>query len=130
MPDSNRREVLTKDRLMARVKACTLKIGVARRANDHQTTAALRDRRAVAIRKLAERHNVWSLINAEGRSEFVDYAEWEHRMVAWARRNNVIPPGLTVDAVTARLRQMAHNVNPANPANPAPESGDLGWRQI
>jgi hypothetical protein len=95
MPESDgRRTPLTKDQLIARVKACTLKIGIAKRMHDAATTSALRDRRALAMRKLAERHDVWTLVNADGHSEFVDRPEWEQRMVAWARRTGQIPRGV------------------------------------
>lgn len=76
---------------MARVKATTLKIGIAKRVRDEVTCTTLRERRSLAMRKLAERHDVWSLINAEGRSEFLDRPEWEQRMMAWARRTGMIP---------------------------------------
>jgi hypothetical protein len=85
---------MSKEQLIARVKACTIKIGAAKRLNDETTLQILRERRALAIRKLAERHDVWTLVNPEGHTEFVDKPEWEQRMVAWARRNGMIPPAI------------------------------------
>lgn len=100
MPSENARSprrLLTEAELKARIRACTLKIGVAKRNGDASTVDALRGRRAYAMWKLAERHNVWTLINQEGHSEFVDRAEWEQRMVAWLRRTGAIPRGVVPD---------------------------------
>ena len=109
---------MTEEGLKTRVRSCTLKIGVARRQNDTQTLTALRDRRALATRKLAERHNVWTLINPEGHTEFVDYAEWEHRMLAWARRNRIVSES-DVPAVVATMRRMAAGFDAARQTPPA-----------
>lgn len=123
MPTQNQRprQPLSKERLIARVKACTLKIGVAKRIGDESTANVLRERRALAARKLAERYNVWPLINTEGHTEFVDQPEWEQRMMAWARRNGFAPP--------ARVRLSERRPTPGVPPSeclppPPPPAGD------
>jgi hypothetical protein len=119
-PRAPRRQ-LTLEGLKARIKACTLKIGVAKRNADASTADALRGRRAQAAWKLAERHDVWTLINTDGHSEFVDRAEWEQRMVAWARRTGLIPRGVVPSSI-----RLADSPPPGGTTPPPPPAAEAG----
>lgn len=125
-----------KERLQKKVQGFTKKVGEAIRNNDTETADGLRRKRYGAIVALAKMYDVYTLINPEGRTEFVDRGEWEHRMVAWARRTGVIPPGADLPgreggapAAPRRRRVTAQN-HPENqpdappaapPPAPAPE---------
>ena len=92
MPTEARRP-WTVDGLKKRVTGCTKKIGEAVRNNDAATADTLRERRVSAMKKLATKFEVYTLINAEGGTEFVDHAEWEQRMIAWGRRQGIVRRG-------------------------------------
>lgn len=79
--------------LKKQIKNLTAKIGKATRENDDSTAQEVRIRRDQLMQVLALHYDVWTLINSEGKTEWVDRGEWEHRMVAWARRNGRIPRG-------------------------------------
>lgn len=110
MPNAERRQ-WTEEGLKKRIMGCTQKIGAAVRADDDSTANIQRERRENAMRKLALKFNVWTLVNPEGKTEFVDRAEWEQRMIAWGRRNGAIP--------RARVNLRAQ----APPPPPAPPTG-------
>ena len=103
---------MTKERLMARVRATTLKIGVAKRTSDGAILDGQRERRNKAIASLASDFGIWTLINPEGKSEFLDRAEWEQRMVAWARREGHIPRGTVPASVVPPAAPPATEVPP------------------
>lgn len=108
--ESEPRRRWTAEGLKKRVTGCTKKIGDAVRNQDDGAANILRERRQSAMRKLAERFDVWTLVNPEGKTEFVDRAEWEQRMIAWGRRNGAVP--------RARV-----NLNRRTPTPPAAATG-------
>lgn len=112
MPNREPRTPWTEAGLKAKITGLGKKIGEATAQQDDSTANTLRERRVVLFRKLAQKFNVWSLINPEGKTEFVDRAEWEQRMIAWGRRNGHIP--------RAVVAETARRVRPAAPPAETP----------
>lgn len=89
----------TKDGLVKKIGGLTMKIGEAVRNQDDSTANTIRERRGALMRKLAAKFDVWTLVNPEGKTEFVDRAEWEQRMIAWGRRQGLVRrPRVNLDA--------------------------------
>lgn len=93
--------------LKARVMSMTKRVGVAQKDGNKDKAAMYRRKRYGYMTALAMSHGVYTVINPEGKTEFLDKAEFEHRMIAWARRNGVIPRAAIADG--------------AQPESPQPE---------
>lgn len=124
MPNQNA-EPRTQEALEKSIKDTTARIGRAKRGEDPVALNRARRWRNRTMIELAERFNRWTLINEEGKTEFVDRAEWEQRQVAYARRNGVIPRG-NVNLSSARppAPPAAPGATPpAPPVAPPPSAG-------
>lgn len=108
---------LSQEQLEKSIKDTTARIGRLKRSGMEEGTAMDRARRwrSRRVMELAERFNRWTLINEEGKTEFVDRAEFEHRMVAWARRTGQLP---AVRFPAVAPRRPATPPAPAAPATP------------
>lgn len=77
---------MTQGQLQLEIRGTTKRIGEATRNAVPEQLERLRLLRHTLVCRLAMDHDVWTLINPEGRTEFVPRDEWQRRMSAWQER--------------------------------------------
>lgn len=74
---------MTPQALKRRIRRLTKWIGSAKRRSIPDFAHRLRIRREQLIVELARHHDLWTLINPEGRTEFLSSDDWKVRVTAW-----------------------------------------------
>ncbi len=77
---------MTQEELQLQIRNFTKRIGEAKRSSVPEQVERLRLLRYTLVLRLAIGHDVWTLVNPEGRTEFVPLEEWETRVRAWQER--------------------------------------------
>jgi hypothetical protein len=75
-----------KEHLMSEIRKLTQRIGQASRGGVTEEAERLRVARSQLATRLARDFDTWLLVNAQGRSEFVDRATFRERAGAWLKR--------------------------------------------
>ena len=81
---------MTKTELQTEIKKLTKRVGQAKASGAAlEVLERVRLLRLARMEELAVNHDSWTLINGEGKTEFVDRATFEERTNAWlSRRRN------------------------------------------
>jgi hypothetical protein len=83
------KEVLMKDRLISEIRHLTQRIGQAARSGVTELAERLRISRTQLAARLARDFGTWMLVNAKGKTEFVDPETWKARVDAWKERKRL-----------------------------------------
>src|SRR5204863_3579631 len=94
-----------KERLMSEIRKLTQRIGQAARGGVTELAERLRISRTQLAIRLARDFDTWFLVNAQGKTEFVDPETWKARIDAWKKRK--------------RLEATSPTPSPAPEASPA-----------
>lgn len=106
-----------KERLMSEIRALTHRIGQAKRSGVTELSERLRLARTQLAVCLAREFDTWLLVNAQGKTEFVDPKTWKARIDAWKKRKRL--------EATSPTTSSAPEVAPAaNGPAPAPPPAD------
>ncbi len=84
---------MTKDELQSRIRTLTKRIGAAKSSGATEEVERLRLLRLALMEALAMEHDSWTLVNAEGKSEFVDRETFLRRARAWIERKRAEQSG-------------------------------------
>ena len=101
---------MEKEVLIAEIRRLTKRIGQAARSGVTELAERLRISRSTLATELAIRFDTWLLVNAEGKSEFVDRKTFDDRCRLWKDR---------VTATSSIPRQQAQE-SPSAPTSPDP----------
>jgi hypothetical protein len=77
---------MTKEELQSKIRGVTKRIGEVKATGATEAIERLRILRLALMEQLAMQHDSWTLVNAEGKSEFVDKATFDRRAEAWLAR--------------------------------------------
>ena len=77
---------MTKDEFQSKIRTLTKRIGAAKSSGATEEVERVRLLRLALMEALAMEHDSWTLINAEGKSEFVDRETFLRRATAWVER--------------------------------------------
>ena len=106
-----------KDRLISEIRKLTQRIGQAARSGVTELAERLRIARTQLAIRLARDFDTWLLVNANGKTEFVDHETWKARVDAWKKRKRL-------EATSPRPMPAPEASPTANPPAAAPPATD------
>lgn len=87
-----------KEQLISEIRRLTKRIGQATRSGVSELAERLRIARTELAVRLARDHDTWLLVNAQGKTEFVDPETWKRRVKAWQQHRSLPVEGKTPES--------------------------------